>query len=375
MLIAGGGVAGLALALAARRAGDEPAVLERAGRLEPVGAGLVLAANGLRALEALGLAAAAESRGRRLNGLRICTPAGRVLVETPAAAVAGATGHGGLAIERRELHALLAAGLPPQTLRLGARVVEAAPDARRPQLRLDDGTLLAADVVAGADGLRSIVRGAVAPPTVPAFRDCVAWRGIVADVELEDGVAFESWGRGILVGAVPLPGRRAYWYVQARRESPDGPPTELEQLLARVQRWHPPLPRLVEAVDHRAAIRTPIFDLPAVPAFAHGRIALLGDAAHAMTPNLGQGANQALEDAVALADALSGARDVEAALAAYDAARRARAGLAHRRSRSATRLALAQGALTSRLRNALVARVPETRRLRALVAVTGSVSR
>lgn len=333
IVVVGAGIGGLAAAIGLSRLGDVT-VVERTERLAPVGAGLSLFGNGLAALSALGLDAplrtitAAPAAPLRA-GQR--TPSGRWLATLPATAVAQLQ-----VVHRRDLQQLLLDAVPPGTVRLGTTVttVTAGGTVHVQSTRhQSDRSHLHADLVVAADGLHSQIRRSF--PDAPATRyvGWTAWRGITdkpVDLHAEAG---ETWGRGQRFGMAPLPDSRIYWFAVRTMPSDQQPPgriTDHAWLEALFSDWHQPIPRLLAATAPTSIIRTPILDLdrPA-RSFVNDRTVLLGDAAHAMTPDLGQGANQALEDAATLTALLNALPQVDretlpAALHTYDRLRRPR---------------------------------------------------
>jgi len=196
----------------------------------------------------------------------------------------------------------------------------------------------------GADGLRSVVR-ALAVPGAPAprYAGYVAYRLLTPPMPEAGGEGAETWGAGTRFGYVPLRDGRMYGFAAVtapRRGATDGT-GRLADLEALVGSWHAPIPAMLAAAREAGSpvLLHDVEELPDLATFAVGRVALLGDAAHAMTPNLGQGACQALEDAVELGAALATQADVPAALRGYDDRRRPRAQRIARRSRSVGRVA------------------------------------
>ncbi|GHF56398.1 2-polyprenyl-6-methoxyphenol hydroxylase-like FAD-dependent oxidoreductase [Amycolatopsis bartoniae] len=279
-VVVGGGIGGLTAAIALRRIGWSVEVLEQAAELKEVGAGLSLATNAMRALDELGIgdrvrehAAFSQVTGNQR------LPSGRYLRrfregrDVPLAA-----------FHRAELHRVLLGELPGDVIRTGRRVT-AVPYA---------------DLVVAADGVHSTFRNLLWDAPQPRRR-YTAWRGVAEGVEVEGSFTL---GRGRYFMIHPLPGGRACWALGSRADGPEA-----------VRTWHEPIPELLAATE--TVLRNEILDLGPLPSYVHGNVVLLGDAAHAVTPDLGQGACQAIEDAVTLAAAL---RDepVPAALARYD---------------------------------------------------------
>jgi 2-polyprenyl-6-methoxyphenol hydroxylase-like FAD-dependent oxidoreductase len=215
------------------------------------------------------------------------------------------------------------------------------------------------------------VRGTVAE-TQPRYAGYTAWRG-VSTVALEPGRLTESWGLGERFGLVDIGGGRTYWF--ATKNAPEGetdePTGRKAELQRRFEDWHPPIRDVLAAADDDDRIlRNDVYDLPRLPRWSSGRIVLLGDAAHAATPGVGQGAAEALEDAVVLSGLLAQGADVERALNDYEARRRPRVELVQKMSRRADKAAQLASPLGCRLRNAVIRRLPERvqrRQLEALV--------
>jgi 2-polyprenyl-6-methoxyphenol hydroxylase-like FAD-dependent oxidoreductase len=333
-VVVGAGIGGLSAAIGLRRTGWEVTVLERVAEIRPVGAGLVLQANGLRCLDALGLGARVRADGHEdvTGGTRRSD--GRWLARISAADLERALGTPAIGIHRADLHAILLDELPSGTVVTGAEVRNVTADGEITYRRYgtDSDARLNADLVVGADGIRSAVRGALWPDAPgPVFVGVTAWRGI-APAGQHDLTVGISWDRGAEFGIVPLADRRVYWF--AALNAPPGEPRgdEKARVRARFGHWHDPIRALIDATgdvlrDDLACLETPL------TTYVRGRVALLGDAAHAMVPNLGQGANQALEDAVVLA-AVAARPD---GLARYDRARRPRSQRVAKASRAAGR--------------------------------------
>ncbi|MES4901853.1 MULTISPECIES: FAD-dependent monooxygenase [unclassified Streptomyces] len=339
-VVVGGGIGGLAAAIGLRLIGWEVTVVERARVLDDAGAGISLHANGLRALDALGVGGAvrAAARPQYTGGTR--TPGGRRLARMDGAALERALGTPIVGIPRAELHRLLRAALPPGCLLIGAEV--SSVDRSHPtRVRVPlDGGALDADLVVAADGVRSRLRTQLFPHHPgPAYSGSTVLRAITerplalrADFEL-------TWGRGAEFGHIAFADGRAEWH--AVLNSPPGvrPADALAAVRRRFGGWHDPIPALLEATRPDAVLHHDLHELAApVPSFAAGRIALLGDAAHAMTPHLGQGACQALEDAATLAAALAAEPTVPAALSRYDTERRPRSQSVARAARRVGRM-------------------------------------
>jgi 2-polyprenyl-6-methoxyphenol hydroxylase-like FAD-dependent oxidoreductase len=319
-VVAGAGIGGLTAAVALRRRGWDVTILERARALEPVGAGLGLAPNALHALDAIGLGddvrrfSAVQGQG----GLR--RPDGGWLVRTNLDVLAERFGDPQLMALRADLVGLLAASLPAGALRTGVTVTSVDAGEQDPPARvLTSAGHMEADLVVAADGIGSIIRATLFPDHPgPQYSGFTAWR-FVAPAPPGTGPVepAETWGTGTVFGTFPLADGRVYCYASAA--APPGAHTgdEIAELKRRFGGWHDPIPGLIGSVSPADVLHDDVYWIAEpLPAYHRGRVAVLGDAAHAMTPHLGQGACQAIEDAVVLA----GLAGSDEGLAAYTSA-------------------------------------------------------
>ncbi|MEV4566144.1 FAD-dependent monooxygenase [Nonomuraea sp. NPDC049419] len=317
-IVIGGGIGGLAAALALHRIGWHAVVLERAAELREIGAGMSQAPNAMRALDELGVGAQARLVGTPTHAsgnLRL--PDGRYLQRArPDDATAM------LAFHRADLHEVLLDALPDGWVRTGAEVTAVRQEDSGVTVTYGD-IELGGELVVAADGVHSTVRRLLwpdAPP--PRFLGRTAWLGIAEMADLPGSITL---GPGGYVLIHPISRGRAYWaYVTTAGQPGIRYEEEKTEAARRLATWHEPIPALIEATPEQAVIHVDIRDLAPLPTYVRGRVALLGDAAHAMSPDRGQGAGQSLEDAVVLAAALAGEPAIEAALRRYDAERRPR---------------------------------------------------
>lgn len=284
--IVGGGIAGLAAALAFHRMGHQVAVFEQASAFTEVGAGIAVPPNALECLRWLGVPDLVARLESPLQPVVVCNQRGDVLVRAPLAALAGAASGDFAVVHRAVLVDALKSELPESVLHPGVPVTNVTVDGvvetgqQRRQF----------DLVIGADGVNSVVRNRLWPAAVASRTGITAWRWIV-DQPAYDGV-LAVWGRTAEFGILPMPGYGNYVYGGTRTSRTD---------LDYYRNWPAPLSKLIAARDPDRVITDELRELRPIADPAKGRVVLIGDAAHTMRPTFGQGAALALEDAVTLA--------------------------------------------------------------------------
>jgi 2-polyprenyl-6-methoxyphenol hydroxylase-like FAD-dependent oxidoreductase len=374
-VVVGGGIGGLTAAVALRQVGWRVTVLERAAEFGEIGAGITLLSNGLRCLDAIGLGGAVRGGGLPVLAIGMRTAGGRWLArfDGDGTALEARMGTATLNIHRADLHKILRDALPEAALVAGVTTtgIDGGADGGPAEVRFrrhDQEALLPADLVVGADGVRSWVRAQRWPDApAPVYSGSTNWRGVTTSSPAAVTEMSLSWGQGTEFGVMPLVDGRTYWYGAANAREAERYPDELAELRRRFGSWHEPIPAVLAQTRPEAVLRHDIYRLPKLASYHRGSVVLLGDAAHAMTPNLGQGGGQALEDAIALAAAISSSGDVATALARYDHERRARtqamSATATRQLRFGQQL---HNPIAVAMRNAAVAATPDRIALLAL---------
>ncbi|MGW6737242.1 FAD-dependent monooxygenase [Streptomyces sp. NPDC055013] len=350
-VVIGGGIGGLTAAAALHQSGWDVTVLERAPSLEPVGAAISLAPNSLRALDVIGLGDEIRDLAAWQGDGGVRTPSGRWLSRTDADAVAARFGGPLVLLHRATLINSLAALLPSGAVRPGVAATVTDPgDVDRPARVVTSDDEMEADLVVAADGIRSGVRPVLFPDHPgTVYSGFTTWR-VVVPVPGAQFASHESWGRGRIWGSHPLKDGRVYAYAAAITPSAErAPDDEKAELLRRYGDWHDPIPAILAAARPEDVLRHDVHHIAeALPAYHRGRVALVGDAAHAMPPMLGQGGNQAIEDAVVLAHHCGD-------LAAYTAARLPRTTALARQAVHVARLNLMTGRAAIAVRNTTLA--------------------
>ena len=376
-MVIGAGIGGLAAAAGLCAAGWDVTACERAGSLEPVGVALALAPNGLRALDAIGAGDALRALAVPQElGIRRCD--GRWLMRsTTGRMVSDRFGDPVILLPRAAVIDALAARVPGGVLSLATEVTSVEFGGKAAARVATTAGELDADLVVAADGIGSASRSALFPGH-PGLRYAgfTTWRLLTGPVTGQVPMA-ESWGRGTVFGVMPLSGGRVYCYAAAPADPGARAGAELAELVRLFGRWHEPIPGLLAITRPQDVLRHDVAELAApLPAFHRGRAALLGDAAHPMTPNLGQGACQALEDAAVISWLAAGTSpdSVTGMLARYTAARLPRTTNVVRWSRRAATMTTWASPPAVAFRNTvarLTGRLAPGTALRGLAAIYG----
>ena len=331
VVIVGGGIGGLFAANALVAQGLRVSVYEQASALGEIGAGVFVTPNAVRHLERVGLGPAVERWGARVGtGSHYFRQDGTPIAPVQVSDAAGRNTVFGM--HRADFIDLLAAQLPDGTVHTGHRAVGFEQDGDAARVTFGNGAAAEADVVVAADGIHSVLQAHVVPPSKPVFHGKISYRGLVARERLPEW-PMDRWlmwagpSKHFLV--FPVRHGEMVNYVgfvptdEQMKESWSSP-GDPEVLRKAFDGWDPRVGRVLGQVDK--TFRWALYDREPLPTWSKGRLTLLGDAAHPMLPHLGQGANQAIEDGMALATILAQADEanVPAALLAYERLRRER---------------------------------------------------
>ena len=335
ILVVGGGVAGLTTAAALHRQGFAAELVERQQTWRAPGGGFLVHPNGMRMLGSLGLAAGVAQAGEVVRRWQSCDARGEVLSDTDLEALWDGAGPC-IGIERSKLQSALLPGVADVRARLGLSVVSLAQDEGHVRVGFSDGSTASYDLVVGADGIRSTVRALALTADGPRDLGAMNWRSI-APIRPAGLTALQMHlGDACVFGLVPMGAGRTYGFayvVQPRfRDSLEG---RLARLRNRFAAFGPRVREYLAALERDDQVICSAMEWITLDTWYTGRVVLVGDAAHASSPLMGQGGCMAMEDACVLAEELRAAATVERALASYASRRKPRVEWVQRQSMAA----------------------------------------
>lgn len=362
-IIIGAGIGGLSAAIALNRIGWDISVHESRSDIPLTGAGLGIGANAFHSLRHLGM----EEHVRRIMNpvkeIQFKNERGRTLNRMLTDKVTQHIGNDNYTVHRGELMQVLSRAVPEGALKLGSSCVRIEQDGSQVRAWFADGSRDEGDLLIGADGIRSAIRSHLFPNATLRYAGYTCFRGVVKlpeSFQHNHHISIETWGGDGRFGLVPLAGNRIYWYacVNAAPNDETFKLYTVEDLASHFAQYHDPIPQVLRLPQEEHLLLHDIYDLSPLPSYSKGRVVLLGDAAHATTPNMGQGAGQALEDACVLMNRLRGSADMNQALLGYNRDRIGRTAAITRMSRWIGRLTQLEHPALIAARNRMVGSVP-----------------
>jgi 2-polyprenyl-6-methoxyphenol hydroxylase-like FAD-dependent oxidoreductase len=376
ILILGGGIAGLTTAVALHRKNIDFTVYEAVPEIKAIGSGISLAGNAMKVLEQLQVAEQVKARGHMITSMIIQDEKGNYISALDTRKFTREYGMYNVAIHRGALHEVLLGEIPPGRIQTGKKAISFSEKENSVVLKFDDGTEVEGAAVIVADGIHSAIRKQLLPDSTPRYAGYTCWRGIVENTWGIEDQAVETWGTMGRIGYVPIGNNQVYWFACKNAPYRDERMKRLsrEALRKNFERFAHPVPQIIEQTPVENIIWNDIVDLKPISRFAFNRIVLIGDAAHATTPNLGQGACLGIEDATVVADVLEQQSDIVKAFQAFEQARLKRAHFIVNTSHQLGKVAQVQHPVLAKMRNAVFRLLPDAMNERQLKQVLNITS-
>lgn len=313
--IIGGGIGGLTTALALKQSGKEVVIYESAAEIKPVGAGIVMAGNAMQVFDKLGVRKKIENAGCRISNIKITDAQLNTISDVKADRFEKKYGVYNVAIHRADLQKILANEIGFENIQLSKRLLKIEKD-NGFKLTFEDGTIENTDIVIGADGIKSTVRNQLFGAGTIRDTKQRCWRGVC---ELDwtskyNHEAFEAWGKGKRFGFVKISDKKVYWYAVVNEKLMKNNSNITELFAA----FHSEFLQIISETPKENIIFNNITDLQPITKWHNEKVCLIGDAAHATTPNMGQGACQAVEDAYVIGRLFAQGKSVEEVFAQYE---------------------------------------------------------
>jgi 2-polyprenyl-6-methoxyphenol hydroxylase-like FAD-dependent oxidoreductase len=364
IIVIGAGIGGLTTAIALQKKGFEVQVYEAASEIREVGAGLWMAANAMNVLEKMGLSNEVKAAGNQLLGAGLGDHHGQPLSKVDFNKIIKNYGNGTIAIHRGHLQRILLENTLKSTVFTDKRLKNIIDTEGVIQVEFEDGTHAECDILIGADGIKSVVRKHIFGDIPLRYSGQTCWRGIVKMKLSDTKNSLELWGTraGLRACYSQVNENEVYWYVTVKeRANVKFRTNDLKPyLLDLVSEFQSDIKKVIDQTEDNAILHNDLYDFKPIPKWYKGNIVLAGDAAHAATPNLGQGACQAIEDAYVLAECLEKYKHPQDAFQNYQDIRIKKAQFVVNTSYQIGLLNNIGGALGYRLRNFLLKITPQS---------------
>lgn len=359
ILIIGGGIAGLCSAITLQQIGIKVKVDERNTEPTVAGAGIIIAPNALQALEPYRISDKIIRQGNPSDGFHILSDRGRPLTQLKVPSSYESL----YSIHRQDLQNILLSALSPDTVEWGKQFLHLEQKDDHVRVTFSDGSQAVGDLVVAADGIHSNIRKQIFQKDTYRYAGYTCWRGVISDDGLP-GLSqhfIETWGTKGRFGIVPLPNNKVYWYalINARQGDSRMANYSTKDLHRQFQNYHDPIPSLLLKTASHDLIHRDIVDIAPMRRFYSDRVVFIGDAAHAITPNMGQGACQAMEDARILSECLRIQNNYQEAFTDYEARRRKRIEQISKQSWKVGKMAQSESFLFTSVRNQLMKHAPK----------------
>lgn len=359
ILILGGGIAGLTTALALKKIGINAKVVEASPLFKPVGAGITLAANAMQVYSLLGIYDKLLAEGNSLGELKVLAQNGKKISHANADKLKN--GFTNLAISRHALHQILVNEIDPKNIICGKKSIQFVQEKEQIKVWFDDQSIISCDALIVAEGIHSNIRKQLIPDSEIRYAGYTCWRGLTTSTNLNIQETSETWGRNGRFGIVPIGQNQIYWFACKNASSQNQQMKSWKQkdLLNNFKNYHEDIKHILENTPDDHIIWNDICDLKPISNYAFGSVVLIGDAAHATTPNLGQGACQAIEDAFFLAQELQINQSIQEAFIHFEKKRLKRTQTIVNQSQRLGKIAQLENPFLSWARNSLLRLTPQ----------------
>ena len=351
--IVGGGIAGISCGLALMQRGFQVSIYEKAPEFKEIGAVLGVLPNGMDVIESFGLSNQLLEKGGVFHDFRVYLHDGSLLRKSNINYALPA-----LVVRRSDLLKALLSKIHPSVLYPNHRLIDYKQTANNGvELFFENGKKIEADILIGADGIHSVVRKTMIQDSGPVYRGYNLWRGVGKLDDVPD-YAGEVWGPGKRFGLYPLPDNYIGWWaaLEEEKDCSDLPEGSKEKLMHHFSKWQHPIPALINATEH--IIKNDISDRKPFKKWFEGQVVMIGDAAHCTTPNLGQGANMAMESALILSRCLKQYGVNSTAFKKYQEIQFDRTRQINRQSLLLGKMSQLRNPLACALRNAILRAMP-----------------
>lgn len=360
--IIGAGIGGLTLALALQKKNIPYQIFESALEIKPIGAGITLANNATQIFKRLEIYDQTENAGHHVTAFALTDKHLKPLATSNLRTFEKMYGVKNIAIKRGALQEVLLDQLSPENIHLNKQLTKIEEKASNLQVHFADNSHEEVQFLIGADGIHSAVRNCWLPPSEVRRPKQVCWRGMTSFIlEREDNhMLKEAWGLGTRFGFVQVDEKTVYWYALANYRSDFEKEYAQVDLVELFKGYHPLVKSLLSSTPKMDIIFNEILDLKPLGSWHGGNVCLMGDAAHATTPNMGQGAGQAVEDAFVLAQCLHNSTTTTEAFVKFESIRRKKALDIVNASWQLGKMAQLSNPLLAGLRNLAMRLVPDS---------------
>ena len=356
--IIGAGIGGLTTALTLKKRGLNVNIFESSAEIKPVGAGIILANNAMQVFQKLGIQDKIEKAGNKISFMKITDDQLTPLSVVNLSEYEQKYGVSNIAIHRGELQKILANEIGFDNINLSKRLSKIEKN-RLFKLTFEDNSTIESKLVIGADGIKSVVRNQLFEKSTLRNPNQICWRGI-CEIDLPQkyhNELNEAWGKGKRFGFVKISDKKVYWYALTNSKNVEISNVNLTEYFSE---FHSDILNILSATKKEQIIVSDIFDLKPIDKWQNENVCLVGDAAHATTPNLGQGACQAIEDAYVLGKLLDNGMPIENTFKAYEKLRRKKAHTIVNTSWTVGKMAHIENRLGIWLRNLVMKNMPKS---------------